>query len=265
LAPLDYYLVLFDMQWYNGRVEPTLREFFAGAPAGLLLPLLEESNRRATRSEAVRKRLLSHNIEPGEAIIRILTGQEISGASFADDLSLFEARESRPALEVYVSGPVMYEILTALCIPELPDINPQQNIGESALLSHLVEHSPWIERAFTGDVFGQGDPLRFPLGLQSEVMRPSDAGRLLAELKAMPPPDPRAGNEKQVAALRNVLSRITLRRGTAGLLAKMFESQAGRIIPAAPGERVADQIANLKRMLESSLADPTLAILFTLQ
>jgi hypothetical protein len=45
----------------------------------------------------------------------------------------------------------------------------------------------------------------------------------------------------------------------------MFESQAGRILPAAPGESVADQIANLKRMLEASLADPNLAILFTLQ
>jgi hypothetical protein len=263
--PLDYYLVLFDMQWYTGRVEPTLREFFAGAPEGFLLPLLEESNRRASQSEAVRKRLLSHNIEPGQAIIRILTGQELAGASFADDLSLFEARESRPDLEVYVSGPVMYEILSALCIPDLPGIDPRQNIGDSALLSHLVEHSPWIERAFAGDVFGKGEPLRFPLGLQSELMGRSDAERLLAELKTLPPPDPRAGNEKRVEALRNVLSRITLRRGTAGLLAKMFESQAGRIVPAAPGESVADRIANLKRMLEASLADPNLAILFTLQ
>jgi hypothetical protein len=262
---LDYYLVLFDMHWYTGRVEPTVREFFAGAPEGFLLPLLEESNQRVLQSEAVRKRLLSHNIEPGQAIIRILAGQEISSASFADDLSLFEVRESRPAVEVYVSGPVMYEILTALCIPDLPGIDPQQSIGESALLSHLVEHSTWIERAFTGDVFGKGDPLRFPLGLQSEVMRRSDVERLLAELKTIPAPNPHAGNERQVAALQNVLSRITLRRGTAGLLAKMFESQVGRIIPAAPGESVADRIANLKRMLEASLADPKLAILFTLQ
>src|SRR5579863_1579753 len=172
--PLDYYLVLFDMQCYTCRVEPTLREFFAGAPEGFLLPLLEESNRRAAQSEAVRKRLLSHNIEPGQAIIRILAGQELSSASFADDVSLYEARESRPALEVYVSGPVMYEILTTLCIPDLPGINPQQNIGDSALLSHLVEHSRWIESAFTGDVFGKGEPLRFPLGLQSELMSRSD-------------------------------------------------------------------------------------------
>jgi len=263
--PLDYYLVLFDMQWYTCRVEPTLREFFAGAPEGFLLPLLEESNRRASQSEAVRKRLLSHNIEPGQALIRILTGQELSSASFADDLSLFEARETRPALEIYVAGPVAYELLTALCIPDLPGIDPQQNIGESALLSHLVEHSPWIERAFTGDVFGKGEPLRFPLGLQSEVMSRSDVERLLAELRTVPPPDPRTGNEKRVEALQNVLSRITLRRGTAGLLAKIFESQAGRILPAARGESVADQIANLKRMLEASLADPNLAILFTLQ
>src|ERR1700683_5000256 len=194
--PLDYYLVLFDMQWYTSRVEPTLREFFAGAPEGFLLPLLEASNRRASESEAVRQRLLSHNIEPGQAIIRILTGQELSAASFADDLAMFEARESRPALEVYVSGPVMYEILSALCIPDLPGIDPRQNIGESALLSHLVEHSPWIERAFTGDVFGKGEPLRFPLGLQSEVMRRSAVELLLAELKTLPPPDPRAGDEK---------------------------------------------------------------------
>ena len=58
---------------------PTLREFFAGAPEGIFLPLLEESNRRASQSEAVRKRLLSHKIEPGQSIIRILTGQELSG------------------------------------------------------------------------------------------------------------------------------------------------------------------------------------------
>jgi hypothetical protein len=261
----DYYLVLFDMQWYNGRVEPTLREFFAGAPEGFLLPLLEESNRRASGNEALRKRLLSHNIEPGQALIRILTGQELSGSSFGDDLSLLEARESRPAMEVYVAGPVAYELLTALCLADLPGINPQQDIGDSALLSHLVEHSPWIENALTGEVFGKGEPLRFPLGLQSEVMRPSDVQRLLAELKAIPAPDPHAGNEKQVAALQNLLSRITLRRGTAGLLAKMFERHAGRIIPAAPGDSVADQMANLKRMLEASLADPNLAILFTLQ
>jgi hypothetical protein len=263
--PFDYHLVLFDMQWYAGRVEPTLREFFSGAPEGLLLPLLEESNRRVLRNEALRKRLLSHNIEPGQALIRILTGQEFSSSSFADERSLLEARESRPSLEVYVSGPVVYELLTALCLPDLPGIDPQQNISESALLSHLVEHSPWIESAFTGDVFGRGEPLRFPLGIQSEVVRPSDVARLLEELKTIPPPDPRAGNEKQVAALRNLLSRITLSRGTAGLLARIFESQAGRIIPAAPGESLADRIANLKRMLEASVADPNLAVLFTLQ
>jgi hypothetical protein len=262
--PLDYYLILFDMQWYASRVEPTLREFFAGAPEGILLPLLEESNRRSSQNEPLRKRLLAHNIEPSQAIIRILTGQELYGAS-ADHLSMLTARETRPAMEVYVSGPVAFELLTALCVADLPGIDPQQNIGDSALLSHLVEHSPWIESAFTGDVFGKGEPLRYPLGLQSEVMRPSDVERLLAELKSVPAPDPRLGSEKQVAALKNVLSRITLRRGTAGLLARIFESLAGRIIPAAPGDSVADRIANLKRMLEASLADPNLVILFTLQ
>jgi hypothetical protein len=263
--PLDYYLVLFDMQWYAGRVEPTLREFFAGAPEGILLPLLEESNRRSSQNDALRKRLQSHNIEPGQAIIRILTGQELYGAAFAGDLSMLEARESRPAMEVYVSGPVAFELLTALCVADLPGIDPQQNIGDSALLSHLVAHSPWIESAFTGEVFGKGEPLRYPLGLQSEAMRRSDVERLLAELKSVPPPDPALGSEKQVAALRNVLSRITLRRGTAGLLAKMFESHAGRIIPAAPGDSLADRISNLKRMLEAGLADPNLVILFVLQ
>ena len=149
---------------------------------------------------------------------------------------------------MYVSGPVAYEIL-ALLHSELPGINSQQNIGESALLSHLVEHSPWIESAFTGDVFGKGEPLRYPLGLQSEVMSRSDAERLLAELK-----DSSARSRAWVTSgrwrrCRIVLSRITLRRGTAESLAKISSRTPDASSRPAPGESVADRIANLKRML----------------
>lgn len=244
---MDYSLVLFDLAAYLTRVEPVLREFFAGAPEGILLPLLEEANRRSSESETLRKRLLAHNIEPGQSIIRLLTGQAEGGDAFS-----LEARENRPSLEAYVAGPVVYELLAALCIAEPAGIDPEHSIGESALVSHLIGHSAWIERAFTGEVFGRGEPLRFPLGLQSEIVRREDVQRLIEELKSVPPPDPRQQR------------RITPRRGTAGLLARMLESQAGRIIPAAEAGTVAGRIANLERMLEASLADRRLAILFTL-
>src|SRR5262249_15557404 len=155
----------------------------------------------------------------------------------------------------YVSGPVVYELLAALCIADVAGVDPEQSVGESTLLSHLCTHSPWIAGALNGDVFGKGEPLRFPLGLQSEIMSRENVESLLSELQSVPPPDPRLGTEKQVAALRDTFSRITLRPGTAGLLARMFESQAGKIIPAAYGETVAGRISNLKRMLEASLAD----------
>jgi hypothetical protein len=261
----DYYLTLFDIQCYRERIEPTLRDFFAGAPEEIFLPLLEETNRRASQSEPLRRRLLAHGIEPGQSIIRLLTGLDLVGPPFDDDVSILEPRASRPALEVYVSGPVAYEIIAGYCLPELPGIQPQQAIGESALVSHLIEHSAWIEGALEGDVFGKGEPLRYPLGVQSELMSRPNTERFLEELKRIPPPDPRLGNEGQVTELQNRLARITLRRGTAGILAKLFEAHAGRIIPAASGESVADRIANLKRIFEAALAESNLAILFTLQ
>ena len=160
-------------------------------------------------------------------------------------------RESRPALEQYVSGPVVYELLAILCIPDLPGIDPQQNLGESAFLCHLLQHSAWIQNALSGGLLGQGERLVFPLGMQSEAMRAADRERLLAELKSMPAPDPRAGNEKRVADLKSRLPRF----GTAGLIAKVLESQAGRILPAGAGESVEDRIANLQRMLQVSLSN----------
>ena len=97
--------------------------------------------------------------------------------------------------------------------------------------------------------------------MQSEALLRADRERLLAELKALPPPDPHAGNEKRVAEFSRKLPRF----GTAGLIARVIESQAGRVLPAGIGESVADQIANLKRMLEASLADANLTVLLAVR
>src|SRR5439155_515674 len=134
---MDPSLVLFDMSAYRGRIEPTLKDFFAGGAEGAILHLLQETNRCVTENEPLRRRLA------------------------------------------------------------------------------------------------------FPLGMQSEAMRSSDRERLLAELKSLPALDPRAGNEKRVADLKSKLPRF----GTAGLIAKVLESQARRILPAGAGESVADRIA----------------------
>jgi hypothetical protein len=253
---MEHCLVLFDSQAYRERVEPALKDFFAGGAEGGILRLLQETGQQVSESEPLRKRLLSKNIEPGQSIIRLLTG-----FSLDDNFAVVEAGPSRRALEHYVSGPVIYELLTVLCIPNLPGIHPEQPISDGAFLSHVEEHSAWIREAFRGGLLGKGERLVFPLGMQSEAMQRPDQGRLLSELEALPPPDPRAGNEKRVADLKNKLPRF----GTAGLIAKVFESQAGRVLQAGPGEGVADQIGNLKRMLEASLADPNLTVLLTLQ
>ena len=52
------------------------------------------------------------------------------------------------------------------------------------------------------------------------------------------------------------------RFGTAGLIAKVLESQAVRILPAGAGESVADRIANLQRMLQVSLSNTDLTVLY---
>src|SRR6266446_3569212 len=187
---MDPSLVLFDIGAYRGRIEPTLKDFFAGGAEGAILHLLQETNRRVTENETLRRRLLLRGIEPGQSIIRLLTGQ--SPLSLDDDLSMLGTRESRQALEHYVSGPVVYEVLAILCIPDLPGIHPQQDLGDGAFLSHLLQHSAWIQNAFSGGLLGQGERLAFPLGMQSEAMRSADRERLLAELKSLPAPDPRA-------------------------------------------------------------------------
>ncbi len=176
---MDPSLVLFDIGAYRGRIEPTLKDFFAGGAEGAILHLLQETNRCVTENEPLRRRLLLRGIEPGQSIIRLLTGQ--SPLSPDDDLSKLGTRESRQALEQYVSGPVVYELLAILCIPDLPGIDPQQHLGDSAFLSHLLQHSAWIQNAFSGGLLGQGERLAFPLGMQSEAMRAADRERLLAE------------------------------------------------------------------------------------
>jgi len=129
---MDPSLVLFDMSAYRGRIEPTLKDFFAGGAEGAILHLLQETNRCVTENEPLRRRLLLRGIEPGRSIIRLLTGQ--SPLSTDDDLSKLGTKESRQALEHYVSGPVVYELLAILCIPDLPGIDPQQNLGDSPFL-----------------------------------------------------------------------------------------------------------------------------------
>jgi hypothetical protein len=253
---MEHRLVLFDSGIYRERVEPALKDFFAGGAEGAILHLLQETNQRAAENEALRRRLLSMNIEPGQSIIRLLTG-----FSLDDDFAVMEAGVSRRALEQYVSGAVVYELLAVLCIPNLPGIHPEQPIGDGAFLSHVQEHSAWMGNALTGGLVGKGERLQFALGMQSEALQRPDQERLLAELKALPAPDPRAGNEKRVAELKNKLPRL----GTAGLISRVLESQAGRFLEAGAGDSVADQIANLKRMLEASLADPNLTVLFTLR
>ena len=144
---MDPSLVLFDMSAYRGRIEPTLKDFFAGGAEGAILHLLQETNRCVTENEPLRRRLLLRGIEPGQSIIRLLTGQ--SPLSTDDDLSMLGTRESSQALEQYVAGPVVYEVLAILCIPDLPGIDPRQNLGDSAFLSHLQQHSAWIQNAFS--------------------------------------------------------------------------------------------------------------------
>ena len=165
---MDHSLVLFDMGAYRGRIEPTLKDFFAGGAEGAILHLLQETNRGVTENELLRRRLLSRGIEPGQSIIRLLTGQ--SPLSPDDDLSMLGTTESRQALEQYVAGPVVYELLATLCIPDLPGIDPRQNLGDSPFLSHLLQHSAWIQNAFSGGLLGQGDRLAFPrrCGLPTE-------------------------------------------------------------------------------------------------
>jgi hypothetical protein len=252
---MENFLVLFDIQAYRVRVEPALKDFFAGGMEGAILQLLQETNQRVSADESLRRLLISRNIEPGQSIIRLLTGFSLN-----DDFSMQEAGPTRRALENYVSGPVVYELLAVLCIPDLPGIHPEQSIGDGAFLSHVQEHSAWTRDAFSGGLLGKGERLAYPLAMQSEALRREDRERLLAELRALPAPDPRAGNEKRVAELGHKLARM----GTAGLIAKVIESQAGRVLPAGRGESVAEQIANLKRILEASLADPNLTVLLTL-
>ena len=156
---MDPSLVLFDMSAYRGRIEPTLKDFFAGGAEGAILHLLQETNRCVTENEPLRRRLLLRGIEPGQSIIRLLTGQ--SPLSPDDDLSMLGTTESRQALEQYVAGPVVYELLAILCIPDLPGIDPRQNLGDSGFLSHLLQHSAWIQNAFSGGLLGQGERLAF--------------------------------------------------------------------------------------------------------
>ncbi len=245
-------LVLFDYKTYRERIQPVLRAFFAGGSEGPLLQLLQETNQRVSMDEASRRRLTEMNIEPGQSIIRLLTG-----FSLDDDLAPIAAGPSRSALEQYVSGPVVYELLAVLCIPSLPGINPRQILDDGAFLSHLVDNSAWIAEAFSGGLAGKGERLEFSLGMHSEAMAREDRERLLEELKALPAPDPKAGNEKRVADLRARMPRF----GTAGLIARVLESQADRVLKPRRGESVADQIANLRLMLEASLTDPNLTVL----
>jgi len=53
---MDPSLVLFDMSAYRGRIEPTLKDFFAGGAEGAILHLLQETNRRVTENETLRRR-----------------------------------------------------------------------------------------------------------------------------------------------------------------------------------------------------------------
>jgi hypothetical protein len=186
------YLVLFDRQTYTTRVAPALEAYAASGDPGLILPLLEQANRQAANSESLRERLLTHEIDLLQTTMRILTG------------------EGSPA--------VANELVAALCVPDLPGITAEVSIADNPLTAYLFRYSAWIENAFTAGLFGRGEPLRFPLGMQSEIVSADDTRQLLQEMKHLSPP------------------------------ASLFES-----------------FINMKRMADTALADPNLALVVTFQ
>jgi hypothetical protein len=170
------YLVLFDRRRYATAVAPALDHYASSGDPGQILPLLEQANRLVANSEPLRTRLSNHGIDLLQTTMRILTGEG--------------------------SAAVACELVTALCVPDLLGIDPELSITDNALTAYLFRHSVWIENAFTDGLFGRGEPLRFALGMQSEIVSADDTRRLHEEMKHLSPPGTLA---QQFAALKRII------------------------------------------------------------
>jgi len=176
---LDIWISLFDVSQYGQRVEPALRKYFETSDCTDILLLLNEV-KSGSRSDS----------EMIQSSIDILNGVEFYGPSVSHIPTSPQSKTSREDLDTYVRWTVVSQVLEGLCVPHKDGGPWEQNMGRSALIPYLYEHSSWIEDAFTGGILDKGVRLDFSIGEHSEILAPETVKLLLSELHSVPRPDP---------------------------------------------------------------------------
>ena len=205
----DLYISLFDLAQYRERVEPALQNYFASGEANDILRLLEEVRQRSGEASDLI-----------QSSISILNGSEFYGPSFNHIPPAPGARTNRQDLDYYVRFTVVGQLVEGLCTVKIDGRSAEQNMGRSALVPYLYEHSSWIENLFTGEIYNAGTSLNFPPAEYAEIIASDTVKTLLSELNAIPQPDSKLmpAVAKQFSNLKQILEMASRDSGRVALV-----------------------------------------------
>ena len=184
---VDYYLHLFDLKTYKEKVLPAYQQFSRRDDPEPVVALI----RLCMRELEANPQLSDHLFWGPDSCtedIGIVTGAipyNPDGGHRSKERDKGKAYRVR---QDYARGLLSSRILQVLCVPHKKGVSPEQNMGRTALVPYLYEHSAWITDLFTGERRVRGQVLELSIGESSQVFSKQDVRDFSEELRKVPQP-----------------------------------------------------------------------------
>lgn len=163
----DVFVHLFDINTYKKRVLPALRTYLTANDSRPLVELLKECNQILEANPKLSKRLLwnSEIIKEG---IGILDGTVYYSPDEGKTTNQGRSNTARRVKRNYAKQQLSPMIVEILCVPLNKEVDPEQDMTNSRLVTYLYDRSDWIKNVFTfsGNATSRG--LEFPIGESTE-------------------------------------------------------------------------------------------------
>lgn len=183
----DVHLQLMDRENYQGRILPAVDAFRDARDVQPLVELLREAARRLAQQPPAPEDEGILTPDTCAEFIEILEGREFYRPGGGNDLD--GSSSTRPEdLDQLVDGMVGPGLVETLGLVWDRGVRPGQNLGRTALVQHLYQHSAWIREALTFERVVTSGALEVPIGQSSEWVARENVERLRDELARMPRP-----------------------------------------------------------------------------
>jgi hypothetical protein len=182
---VDVVLHLFDIGKYERVLLPAYRAFLDSSDRRRLIELFDELL-PTIESRHDKFGLISHSADVYQEFRGILSGELPYSSTGESGPAL---RETSPQdLRIFIDGQVLPVLLRLVCVPQTTGFYPEQNMSERPLMSHLYEHSRWIDEYFTFGREPTGPTPEIKLAEWGRLFSKDEVRQFDAELSNMPRP-----------------------------------------------------------------------------